>query len=780
MKKLHYIAIPLFLASLLTVSCEKEIQKTMKVDFTATMEQPASDSKVYLQNEQWIYWERYDVISIGSNKSTDEPPALASLAGVGVDDFEDYNATFTSYDLPEGSENFMALHPASEYNRIVSANPSGNGNTFSKVQIYLKPEQSYRTDERGDYTFDKQVLPMVAWYGDGWNHSAPNLDFHNLAGIVRLQFYNSTGQNYKITSIEITSDDKQLCGMFRVDNRYSFNPHLYPLNTAANGENIRKLTLTMPEGGLEFDQDSLRSFYLVLPALHGMDTATNYSLHVTVHATNDVHNYSFSKTLTASIRRNGITYTRAIGVTNFAAEATTAGLVGNGTQDRPFKIYSAAELKIVRDSFASPRGGKVHINGQEVTKDTYFRIMRSDIVLTEINWPGGINNFKGHMTYYSNAPGVTHGITNRSLQPIFQIISNEGVVEGLTVKCDYLVTVTGSNYSPFCGTNNGKIIDCHVTTPPASSMTFNGALFAGICLTNNKTIKNSTCSVQGTFGSNFAGICNYNDNRGTIEGCIASSPLSVTFSGANRTAAGIVYENHGTVKDSYFDTHYTASAHSWGGIAYTNESTGSIEHCYMSVSAIVHAATVGGIVCINNGNVDYCWSHGELRGTKVGAIAATVSSGRLVNCFVDDPLCVITLLASGSPHYAGGIAAELTGGSIDNCFAYLHHIARNDNTGVYGALVGSITGGSINNCYSREAYSDTPRFYGSKSGGTFSRCWIVSSTAAQDGLTGNYTTSESELGDLKTSLEASGMPANSRSWDAGPKLSLYTVSGNNN
>lgn len=775
MKKTRNIAIPLLLASLLAVSCEKEIQKTMKVDFTATLEQPAGDSKLYLLNEQWIYWERYDAISIGSNMSTaDAAPSNAKLAGAGVGDFENYNANFTSYDLLDGSENFMALHPASDYNRIVSASESGN--TFSKVQIYLKPEQSYRTDERGDYTFDKQVLPMVAWYGDGWSHEAPNLDFHNLAGIVRLQFYNSTGEDFKITSIEITSD-KQLCGMFNVHHRYSFNPHLTGTGSAANGEDIRKLTLTMPEGGLEFKEDSLRSFYVVLPALHGMDTATNYSLNVTVNATKmDRTVYQFSKNLTAPTRRNGITYTRAIGVTNFASSATTVGLVGNGTKDRPFKIYSAAELKIVRDSFATPRGGKVHINGQEVTKDTYFRIMRSDIVLTDVNWPGGINNFKGHMTYYSNAPGVTHGITNRSTKPLFVSINSDGVVESLTVKCDQTVSLLGYNFSPFCTTNNGEIVDCHVTTPPAGSMAFNGNFFAGICLTNNKTIKNSTCSVQGNFGSNFAGICYYNNNGATIEGCIASSPMSVTMSGSNRTAAGIVYDNYGTVKDCYFDAHYTASAHSWGGIAYTNHTGGSIEHCYMSVSAIVHAVTVGGIVCTNNGgNVDYCWSHGELRGTKVGAIAATVSGGRLVNCFVDDPLCVITLLASGSAHYAGGIAAEQTGGKIDNCFAYIHHITHNDNTGVYGTLVGRIAGGSISNCYSREEYSDSPRFYGNHSSGTFSRCWIVSSSAAQTGLTGNYTTSE--LGELKESLDASGMPAGARSWDAGPKLSLYTVSG---
>ena len=87
MKKTRYIALTLLMA-LLTVSCEKELPKTMKVDFTATMEQPTGDSKVQLVNEQWIYWERGDEISIGSNMSTafGEPAAKAALTGNGIGD----------------------------------------------------------------------------------------------------------------------------------------------------------------------------------------------------------------------------------------------------------------------------------------------------------------------------------------------------------------------------------------------------------------------------------------------------------------------------------------------------------------------------------------------------------------------------------------------------------------------------------------------------------------------------------------------------------------------
>lgn len=771
MKKQNFIQALLLL--LLFSSCEKDrLLNQVGIDFTATLEQPNSgESKVRLVNEQWIYWELGDSISIGSNMSSksDVPPDTARLGGyLDLEDFDRFNGTFHTT-LKEGSIYFLALHPFSSHNRIIPK--AEDNNKFNTAKIFLKPKQSYRNDS----TFDKQVLPMVAWYGGSWDYTVPNLDFHNLAGILRLQFYNATGQNYNISSITVTSS-KQLCGMFDVVNRYSFNPHLNPRDEAAQGENIHQLTLTMPEGGLEFASNAIKSFYLVLPALHGMDTASLYDLSITVNATNGSNNYSFTKNMPeVGIRRNGITYSRAIGVTEFSASSTTTvGLVGNGTADRPFKIYSAAELQIIRDSFAHPRNGKVYLNGQEVTADTWFRIMRSDISLSTSNWTSGIQNFKGHMTYYSNAFVSLHGITNRSNQPLFQSISADGIVEGLTMKCDNNITASGRNYSPLCNTNYGTILDCHTTTPSGKSFEFTGTGFAGICVTNDGgTIQGSTCSVIGSFSDNFAGICLSNTNNpshtSTITGCVASSPMLI--SGATR-AAGICYENSGQVEDCYFDAHYLTGSTDWGGIVYQNNASGKIQHCYMSLSAIIHSDVVGGIVCTNNGTVDYCWSHGELRGTHVGAIASTVSGGKVINCFVDDELCVITLLASGSAHYAGGIAAELTGGSIENSFVYLNHIAHNDNTGVYGSLVGSITGGSITNCYSRDAVSVNPRFYGNKTSGTLTRCWMVH-TSAQPDLTGAYTTGQ--LGDLLSSLNNASLPTGSRAWDSGPKLSPYTL-----
>ena len=781
MKKHNCIkALPFLLPMLLLTACEKDkLQPSMGIDFTATMEQPSSgDSKVQLVDERWIYWEPGDEISIGSNQtSANEAPASGFLTGVGqeVEDFGQFNGVFHT-ELPEGSTIFLALHPKSANNRIIS----GGGTDFTAT-ISLPNEQPYRDDS----TFAKQVLPMVAWYGDNWEHTVPNLDFHNLAGIVRLQFYNSTGQTFTINSINIASN-QQLSGLFTVVDYKTYNPHL---TSTSSADEDKQITLTMPDGGLTFEANALKSFYLVLPAMSGMDAGTNYSLTVTVNASQNSNNYSFGKSLTVPTRRNGITYTRAISIDAFSANTTTSvGLVGNGDAIRPFKIYTVADMQYLRDCFNST---PAKVNGQVVTAETEFRIMRSDIILDNTSWTSGIQNFKGHLTYYATAPNVSHGITNRSNSPIFVSISSDGVVEGLAVKCDAAISGAGiDDYSPFCRNNYGTIRGCSITTPTGgNTLDFRGVRFGGICHTNyaNAKIIDCICTVRGLFTNNarVGGICYTNQNFGEISGCVAASPMQIS---GGQYLGGVCYSNAGQVHDCYTDIHYTSGNADWGGIVYSN--VGTVEHSYVSQSAIIHSDNVGGIVCTNSGTVNYCWTHGELRGTCVGAIAST-NSGRLVNCYVNDQLFIITLLASGGAHYAGGLVGVLNGGQIENCFVNINHVAYNDNTGVHGGLVGRITGSGnvINNCYAYELATTTHRIYGADDGTStdFTRCYLVN--GEQIGVTpyevsGTDEQKETAVNTLKGNLKAASLPTNGKTWvrktagnglDNMPYLEPYTL-----
>ena len=797
MKKIKIAA--LLLTSLLALTaCEDD--QVARYDFTATVEQMASEnnnSKVYLLNEEWIYWEIGDMISIGCDQGIPEttdgsPKGSAYLTGASGD-YENYNGSFATT-LNWGAKYFLGLHPYDAAN-VITQQAAGNAN-FTTIKLRLKPVQTYRNDEKGDYTFDRQVLPMVAWYGGEWTSSpytAFNLDFRSLAGLVRLQFYNKTTDAHinSIVVTEISDSPKQLCGMFDVKNYKTYDPHL---ESAANTAENQTVTLSMPgattdapaSGILPFATNDLKSFYLVLPAVAGRETTTSYKLQVTVNTSEG----SFTKNVTVPVRRNGITYLQAIGITEWdnSSSRTEIGLVGNGTQERPFKIYTLADLKYLRSCFNNPDGsGNVYINGQQVTADTWFRIMRSDITLPNGGeWSTGINNFKGHMTYFSNAAGtgsrVTHGITNRSCCPLFNSISADGHVKGLAIitnsQLNFNSSGSGNDYSPLCTTNNGTIEDCR-NISPSSGVTdedkrFDGktgqrSCYAGICVENRGTIVGCDCAVIRILhnSSRFAGIC-YN-NKGTIKACVLASPASI--SGATH-AGGICYKNEGIVEDCYSDISYNNTANgstNWGGIVYQNApgSAHIVRNCYLSANAIIRTSgNVGAIVCENNANVDYCRNESSsLYGSNVGGIVATLAGGEVRNCYVDDSALFITLYPASGTHSAGGIVAEQTGGSISNCYSLVKHfvVSSTDATGVYGTLVGRITApaATVNNCYALEVDAATPQFYGTKTNGTLTHCHLVGGT--QTDVNSISPVNNTTLGTLLTDLNAN-KPANGNTW----------------
>lgn len=812
-----------------------EVQK--QFSFNATMEQlqnaDSYGSKVQLVNEQWTYWEYGDSINIISNKSVGNGSGklyTGWLVNGGGGDYSDYNGVFiTTLTEPEGeaSQWFVGIHPA-RYDKHQVTYTSGNHGFSAKV--WLDPVQHYRHDS----SYARQLLPMIATYdgpawgdGDGQSPDPYRLDFHALAGLVRLQLVNATGSTVNIKKIELESleptgsgadtvSKKALAGLFRVKNLYKFNAHL-----DYTGVTNPQYTLTLStsdaadEGSLEFKVNDINSFYVVLPAFHGMDTTTVYHLQMRVYTTDDK---VCTKNFTVQTRRNGITYMRAISISEFNTTTGTGTpvLVGNGTSTRPFKIYTYADLLYLRNCYnedtttGTPRTRK--INGQPITKDTYIRIMRSDIVLTYDDtepdplktWGAGIKEFRGHLAYATNAPGVTpgsvtHGITNRAPYPLFQSITNEGVVSDLNVICDRDISIYSlpvTDYSPMCHTNGGKIISCRTVSP--SNLTdenrgfvgkpAGGSCFAGICVNNTGEVTDCACAVVRSLSSssNFAGICK--QNNGTISGCVASSPMSVR--GAVE-AGGICYENRGTVKDCYCDIHYTTSDGTgqthWGGIVYLNGESNSyvIRNCYLSANAIIRSyGNVGGIVCDNKGVVDYCHAEsGSLRGAIVGGIASTVSNGELRNCFVNDEFMVISLYNKpAAAHSAGGLAGVLSGGYIRNCFALINHIdiAAADATGKTGSVVGVMSGGTIDNCYGLSTSSSNPTFYGDKSSGTLTAgtCFLVGNS--QPGVTEIYEedSHDGALNDLTEMLSAlqtkqATLGANYATWTRGTYRAPY-------
>lgn len=783
----------LAVAATLLAGCRKH--ETNTFSFNASIEQLSNnDAKTHLVGEHWIYWVEMDAISINSNTGGENDPAEGLLLNHGSANYSEYNAVFEST-LEWNSEYFCALYPHRPSNKITHV-ADVSIKTFKDVIIDLPAEQRYATDT----SFDHNVMPMVAWYGGtptGEPYTSPNLDFHSLGGIVRLQIFNPIDiPDMKINSIEISSngrDNKQLKGLFNVVDHNTFDPHL---EGTSNTEADRTITITTPTGGISFPENQLITFYLVLPALKGMDDSTVYQLKMTIHSTAG----NCTKNFTVPIRRNGITYMRAIGIDDWYSGTAETGLSGNGTQERPFKIYNLADLRKVREAFHTT---PVTINGQTVDENTWFRIMTSNIVLTESSWVAkdgsgswntGIENFRGHMTYYGTNSS-TPGITNNSRLPIFQSISENSVVEGLTVKCD-IAGGSSFSHSPLCFTNNGTIKDCHVTTPGSTGLSWeisaSNTGLAGICVNNEATgvIQGCGCSAKMACNNRrIAGICFL--NRGIIKECYAASPTTGSQNLAERTPtrfAGICDTSApgSVIQDCYFAARITDATYPCAGIVSANR--GNVTHCYASENAlIISSSSAAGIVGTNyDGTVDYCWSEATLRARYAGMIAFQIDGGKFINCFCNDELAMITLTANAGEHYAGGFAAEMTSGSIENCFIYMSHINLLDNTGITGGLVGKLTAGTVKNCYVYESYSPTHNLFGTKGEyATIENSHVVMGSGTVSGIS-NWTTGQ--LTNMQSALN-SHIPSGGKEWEGAvnyvespataavpPHLKAYVVS----
>ena len=761
MKKLTIVIAAIILA-LLPSACRKEkLLEDRQFSFTATTEKPQdADSKVYLYDEHIIVWEYDDEISIGSNMTTggnEDRRGWLYSATSNPEDWSDYNGVFLT-SLPDGSQYFLGLYPASSNNFIKAhANDSYD---FDQIKIELPATQSYRNDN----TFDKSVFPMVAWYGGNWGgdpYTPFNLDFHSLGAIVRLQFVNKTEADANLSSIVITSSDKQLCGMFTVNNYKTNNPYL----TATDNSSNRTVTLDCEE--ISFPRNELLTYYLVLPAIAGRETTTEYTLTATVNTTNS---QSCSRSFQVKTRRNGVSYMQALEISDWSS-TPAASISGNGTEARPFKVYKIEDLQYLRDCYNSV--GRL-INGQPITEDTYIKLMRSDIVLTSSNWTAGIRSFVGHFEYAGSNqshPGITN--TNPNV-PLFESIDADGEVVGLTVKSsgsNNLTAITG--ISPFCTENNGRIIDCVLTSNPSTS-DFTISIFspfAGICVTNNGTIQGCGCTAKVEVQDNkdFAGICMH--NSGTIKGCYISD-VSLRL---QAKAAGICYENTttGTVEDCYYSAQINGSTADWGGIVYEN--SGTVKHCYIN-NKLYTSKHLGGIVRTNlAGEVNYCYVEGQLKGQSVGGVVDSLVGGKMINCFTQN---TAMLTVSAATSMCGGLAAYMKGGSIENSYALDVYIERENVAATVGGIVGKATGGSVDNCYSLE---DFHLFYGSSSGTTYSNCHLVNGAQSMSGISLVSSSTANAFVTMQSALN-SNKPSGGKAWTGAvtnttpPVLEGYSIS----
>ncbi|MBP5542284.1 MAG: hypothetical protein J6X88_11665 [Bacteroidales bacterium] len=721
----------MFLVAGLATGCQKTISD-FEILATSEAADPGDASKTRLVDEHLVYWEEDDTISFNQVGNTDNFQARFSAKGEGDD--KDINAVFkVAKGIKVSLEGkYIALFPY-------------NGNNILKdgdVQIVLKPEQGYRDDN----SFARSACPMVAYGGfkDETDHVV-RLLFHNLSGLVRIQVFNTAPgvPTVNLEKITITSNGTQkLSGTFNVNNYKEYAPCL-------SGGDGNTITIT-PSSPIAIPKEGL-AFYVSLPATHGTRTVNYSEMNITIEA-NDGNGGKLRMQRgikNIPVRRNGITYMPALNIDSWSqgsgSGSASSGISGCGTADRPFLLYSVEDLCKVRDICNSntPVLNGVPLTGEN-SQYVRFKLMRSDITLDDINWTDNIHDFHCQLFYSANTNNSTPGITNNSSLPIIRNL--HGSVLGLAVKGGFNKSPQDTaQYSPLCHTVEvtGSLMNCALSSSAEYVYTLGNLSIAGLCVYNKGTI--SGCGCRGKMGATkISGICYQNQRGGIIEKCYAASPMQATPPSSYQevSAAGICFNNYGTVKECYMSANINKNRTRWGGIVYNN--SGKVEQCYLDASGIIQSTVgVGGIVYKNEGanaEIDYCWSDADLIDVTnggAGGVVHTMVSGEVRNCFRGRGMGGITCRGGAT----GGVVAYMQGGTIANSYCYGD--MTQSTVSQKGTFAGSISGGEIVNCYgiSCIGIDNIVGFYGIKSGGTITDCY--SNIANTDN--GVYSVSNADL-----------------------------------
>lgn len=700
MNKIRIFLLFATVSTLLMVGCRKDDVKTVSRMFNATVESPDDDSKTHLVNERWVFWDNGDEISVGSSSTNQEADSYhtgegQARKGVLMMGSGAQQGSFQVEGIPDEAYYgaFLSLYPYNEKNYI-----QYSSNTFT-ANIFFPALQAYQND----FSFGHASCPMVGYTDD------IDIEFHSLCGIARLELFSDINTQVAksdpltVQSIEfVETAGHQISGLLQVKDFATSDPYVYVQSTSATEDNS-KITIDCSSAGLVLgDGEGLKSFYLTLPAYQG---TTNYSLEMTVKFSG---NRSFHKSFSAKVRRNTITKIPALNVKE-SDLTISIGIVGNGTELRPFQIYNYKDLDRVRQAFAYAKTNSTTpiINGQSVTASTYFQIM-SQITLDEKKWTEGIQDFVGHIVHKSANPIIT----NNSKHPLFESIAQGGVVEGITMAGT--MESANDHLAMLCGTNKGSILRCNTAAGASVKCTSNtaaaeGCCAAGICYDNQGTINGCISSaVLNALSSSenshtTAGIAF--QNSGTIENCRMSSPGQLQ--GTKSLGAGICYKNvsGGIVKNCYCTFNVTANTDIHiAGIVYKN--LGTVEGCYLSNGFTLSThGRFGGIVHTNNGVVDYCHNSAAAIQTKglTGGIVAS-NAGIVANCWCDPH----TNIAVTGANLAGGLVGEMLGGSLYNSYS---RAAMSGSNSSVAFAIGKMDGGWVDNCYCTNGTNTTAAIF---------------------------------------------------------------------
>lgn len=241
-----------------------------------------------------------------------------------------------------------------------------------------------------------------------------------------------------------------------------------------------------------------------------------------------------------------------------AADPANEPTEGDGTEQSPYQITNAEELKWFRDTVNS---GNANIHAK----------LLHDIDLKNVIWePIGTQKKPYTGTFDGNAYIISNFRLGDYTKPdeiskkgLFGRIGTGGTIQDLIVKVDYM----GSTMNP----NNFNVTKCGLI-----------AAYNAGTIQRCSTRVNYMLYVTGEFG-----VIAY-QNSGTIENCLSAvgAGTSSILIPDEASAAGIAYENSGTIQNCLFDGELRTDGVT--GNSYTakdyaiaqNKSNGTITNCY--------------------------------------------------------------------------------------------------------------------------------------------------------------------------------------------------------
>lgn len=199
-----------------------------------------------------------------------------------------------------------------------------------------------------------------------------------------------------------------------------------------------------------------------------------------------------------------------------------------------------------------------------------------------------------------------------------------------------------------------------------------------------------------------------------------SSPFRGTFDDNNKVISGLKINRPDNEKQGLFGNIYG----------------GTVKNLGVTNIDITGKAYVGGVAAYinNNGNVEYCYTTGDVTATGTdsiycGGVAGYVSLGTIQNCY---SACDI----STSNNRTGGIVGYINNGTVKNCYS----TGDIRSGGSYlGGVAGYLSGSTVENCYTTGIISSTTgAAVGGIAGYVYSSSTIINCVALNSSVSGSF------------------------------------------